>query len=57
MVEGTKVFFLKDKLKMLRYKLRRSNIEVFGWIDLKIDNVVKELNQENSFLKVPREGF
>lgn len=29
---------------MLRHKLRVWNVEVFGWLDLKVDKLAKELN-------------
>ncbi|KAI5416727.1 hypothetical protein KIW84_041666 [Lathyrus oleraceus] len=37
-------FFLKEKLRMLKLSLKKWNVEVFRWIDLKVEEAVKELN-------------
>ncbi|XP_058782911.1 uncharacterized protein LOC131657540 [Vicia villosa] len=41
---GTASFVLKEKLKHLKSSLRRWNEEVFGWVDLKLEDVVKKIN-------------
>lgn len=43
-VGGWKTYVLKEKLKLLREKLREWNKTVFGYMDLNIDTVVKEIN-------------
>lgn len=43
-VEGWKGFALKDKMKVLKEKLRWWNKEAFGEVDLKIDETVLGLN-------------
>lgn len=36
---------MKEKIMMLREKLRWWNIEVLGWFDLKVNEVLRELNK------------
>ncbi|XP_058746958.1 uncharacterized protein LOC131619936 [Vicia villosa] len=43
-VKGSRAFVLKENLKMLRARLRWWNINVFGWINLKVDNEVSTMN-------------
>lgn len=43
-VQGWKCHVLKEKLKMLKERLRWWNKEVFGVIDLKIDKTVEEIH-------------
>lgn len=49
-ITGSKVFTLKEKLKRLRDKLRWWNKEVFGWIDLRVQGAVKDLNNIDNHL-------
>lgn len=49
-VEGKQAYILKEKLKMLRHKLWVWNVEVFGWMDLKVDKLAKELNDIDEIL-------
>lgn len=44
-IKGNEAYVIKDKLKSLKEKLRHLNKEVFDWIDLSIDNTVKDLNE------------
>lgn len=44
-VEGRDYYVLKEKLKMLKEKLRRWNREVFGFKVLLIENLVRDLNE------------
>ncbi|GAU51623.1 hypothetical protein TSUD_414500 [Trifolium subterraneum] len=44
-VTGKKAFVIKEKLKRLKEELRGWNREVFGILDLNIENTVKELNE------------
>lgn len=41
---GWKTYAVKEKLKLLREKLRWWNKEVFGFLDLNIQNMVREIN-------------
>ncbi|XP_058785957.1 uncharacterized protein LOC131660684 [Vicia villosa] len=43
-IEGRGDFILKEKLRLLKDKLRRWNEEVFGRIDLEVEQGVRELN-------------
>ncbi|KAI5398210.1 hypothetical protein KIW84_063846 [Lathyrus oleraceus] len=47
MVSGRGDFVLKEKLRMLKISLKKWNIEVFGWLDLKAEDAVKEFNDLN----------
>lgn len=49
-VSGNKAFIIKEKLKLLKDKLRVWNKEVFGVVDLNIDKEVNELNSLDSIL-------
>ncbi|XP_058768539.1 uncharacterized protein LOC131642278 [Vicia villosa] len=50
--KGSKAFTLKEKFKRLRDKLRWWNTNVFGWVDLKIEENAKDLNSmEESMLE------
>lgn len=42
-IDGRKTFIMKEKLKQLKYKLKWWNKEVFRWIDLKVEEDVKDL--------------
>lgn len=42
--EGKRAFVIKDKLKMMKVKLRWWNTEVFGWVDLHLEKAVSDLN-------------
>lgn len=44
-VNGKVSYVAKEKLKKLKKHLRIWNKEVFGILDLKIDNIVAELNE------------
>lgn len=43
-ITGNAAYVAKEKLKQLKEHLRKWNMKVFGLIDLKIDNIVTELN-------------
>lgn len=43
-VHGNKAYVVKEKLKLIKAKLRGWNKELFGVLDLNIENVVKDLN-------------
>ncbi|CAJ2637710.1 unnamed protein product [Trifolium pratense] len=49
-IRGRKAFVIKEKLKKLKEYLKEWNREVFGFLDLKIDNTVKELNEVEELL-------
>jgi exonuclease III len=51
-VQGRKAFILKEKFKMLKAFLRKWNREVYGILDLNIDQTVKELNDIEGMLGV-----
>lgn len=38
------ISFVKEKFKLLKESLRRWNIEFFGWIDVRVKNVIKQIN-------------
>lgn len=44
-VEGMGYYVIKEKLKMLKEKLRWWNMEVFRSKDLQIENIVRDLNE------------
>lgn len=44
-IRGSNKFVLKEKLKMLRGRLRWQNKNVFGWIDLRIEEEVEIINK------------
>lgn len=44
-VEGRGDYVLYEKVKRLKVSLKVWNREVFGWIDLRVNNMVKELNE------------
>lgn len=44
-VEGRGSFVLKEKLRMLKEKIKVWNREVFGYKDLRIENIVRDLNE------------
>lgn len=48
--KGRRDFILFEKLKFLKSSLRIWNKEVFGWIDLKVEESVEELNALNKLL-------
>lgn len=54
-VEGKTAFMLKDKLKVLRENLRRWNKEIFGHLNLKVDEAIKDLNA--LYFEAPSEGL
>lgn len=37
-------FFIFEKLKILKNRIKTWNQEVFGWIDLKVSNEVEKVN-------------
>jgi hypothetical protein len=43
-IQGKKAFVIKEKLKRLKIALKTWNREVFGILDLNIDQTVKDLN-------------
>lgn len=43
--KGRKYFIVKEKLKILRERLRWWNKEIFGWIGLQVEDKVEELNK------------
>lgn len=43
-VKGKKAFILKEKLKLLKVRLRWWNLEVYGWMDLQLEKVVQKIN-------------
>lgn len=47
-----RVIFLKENPKGLKANLKSWNVEVFGWINLKVDAPVKELNEIGSMLSI-----
>lgn len=47
-IDGRKTFVIKEKLKILRERLKWWNKEVFGWIDLNIENIVDDMNALDS---------
>lgn len=44
-IHGRHYFVLKEKLKRVRETLRKWNKEVFGYRDLCIENIVKDINE------------
>ncbi|XP_058783019.1 uncharacterized protein LOC131657664 [Vicia villosa] len=50
-VRGRGDYVLKEKLRLLKEKLRRWNIDVFGRIDLEVEEGVRELNMVDSRLE------
>ncbi|XP_058776653.1 uncharacterized protein LOC131650973 [Vicia villosa] len=51
-VRGKKYFVIREKFRMLKEKLIWWNKHVFGWIDLKIDDGVEELNELETDLAI-----
>ncbi|GAU37337.1 hypothetical protein TSUD_395180 [Trifolium subterraneum] len=49
-IRGKKAFIIKEKLKGLKEALKVWNREVFGFMELKIDKTVKELNEVEELL-------
>jgi exonuclease III len=49
-VRGKKAYVLKEKFRLLKESLRKWNKEVFGILDLNIENTVKELNEIEGLL-------
>ncbi|GAU48137.1 hypothetical protein TSUD_293770 [Trifolium subterraneum] len=49
-IRGNKAFIIKEKLKGLKEALKVWNREVFGFMELKIDKTVKELNEVEELL-------
>lgn len=43
-------FVVNEKLKLLKEKLKVWNKEVFGYMDLKIEETVKEMNLVDSLV-------
>lgn len=50
-IEGREDFFLKEKLRLFKEKLRRWNMKVFGRIDLELEEGVRDLNLADVFLE------
>lgn len=44
-IKGRKYFAIKEKLKLLRERLRWWNKIIFGWIDLEVEDEVEELSK------------
>ncbi|CAK8579097.1 unnamed protein product [Lathyrus sativus] len=44
-VEGRSDFIVKEKLKMLKGSLKKWNKENYGWIDLKVDELMDLINE------------
>eukprot|EP00256_Glycine_max_P032671 XP_006577560.1 uncharacterized protein LOC102665607 [Glycine max] len=44
-ITGRKAYVIKEKLKIIRESLKKWNKEVFGWLDLNIENIVAEMNK------------
>lgn len=49
-ITGRKDYHLYEKLKRLKERLRMWNKETFGWINLKVDEKIDELNDLDKFL-------
>ncbi|XP_045831276.1 uncharacterized protein LOC123922622 [Trifolium pratense] len=49
-IKGKKAFVIKEKLKRLKEELRGWNKEVFGMLDLNIENTVKDLNEAEGII-------
>lgn len=49
--EGRGDYVLKEKLKMLRNILTRWKKEVFGWIELKIEEEIEEVNEVDGLIE------
>lgn len=45
-IEGKHAYVLKEKMKLFRNTLRTWNKEVFGWLDLKVEEAVSRINDE-----------
>lgn len=45
-IEGKQAYVLKEKFKSLRNSLRKWNKEIFGWLDLKVNEAVSRINSE-----------
>lgn len=43
-MEGKKYYVIKEKFRLLKERLKWWNNNVFGWVDLKIDDGVDSLN-------------
>lgn len=50
-VFGRGDYVLKEKLRMLKIRLREWNLEVYGKIDLGIKDIVKAINDEDEFVE------
>lgn len=55
-IEGRKLFIFKEKLKLLKNRLKVWNTKVFGKLDLKVDKFVRYLYMLDS-LVVNESGF
>ncbi|XP_058733032.1 uncharacterized protein LOC131604619 [Vicia villosa] len=44
-VQGNQAYVMKEKFKALRNKLKVCNIECFGWVDVKVEEAVANLNE------------
>lgn len=47
---GKKAYVIKENLKRLRDILKQQNKEVCGWINLKMDESIKQFNEMNLLL-------
>lgn len=47
---GKKAYVIKENLKRLRDILKQQNKEVYGWINLKMDESIKQFNEMNLLL-------
>lgn len=41
---GKKAYIIKEKFKILKGILRVSNREIFGWLDLKVEEYINQIN-------------
>ncbi|CAL5199706.1 unnamed protein product [Lathyrus oleraceus] len=49
---GSHCFVVKEKLRLLRDRLKWWNKEVFGWVDLRIEEADIELNDCDENMKI-----
>lgn len=44
MVTGSAAFVIKEKLKLLKVSLRRWNLEVYGLVDIRVEDAISKIN-------------
>lgn len=50
---GSAAFVVKEKFKRLKVSLRKWNTEVFGWIDMRVEEEVKKINScDDDFVSI-----